>query len=97
MLLISAAFLFTSCSQKQGEGKVPFIDREVDVLSFLEGFPYSTWGFYLSDDASKLIYVRNTDGNPLLLLDLAESTPSRCLIRLPTTFSTSIPFPLRTV
>ena len=74
MLLISAAFLFTSCSQKQDEGKVPFIDREVDVLSFLEGFPYSTWGFYLSDDASKLIYVRNTDGNPLLLLDLAEST-----------------------
>ena len=74
MLLLSAAFLFSSCSQKQDEGKVPFIDREVDVLSFLEGFPYSTWGFYLSDDASKLIYVRNTGGNPLLMLDLAEST-----------------------
>ena len=70
MLLISAAF---SCSPKQ-EGTVAFLGREVPVQSFLEGFPYSTWGFYLSDDASKLVYVRNTGGNPLLMLDLAEST-----------------------
>ena len=75
MLLLSAAFLFFSCNQeKKDDGKVAFIDREVDVKSFLEGFPYSTWGFYLSDDASRLIYVRNTDGNPLLMLNLAEST-----------------------
>ena len=73
MLLLSAAFLF-SCKPAAKEGTVPFIDRDVDVMSFLEGFPYSTWGFYLSDDASKLVYVRNTGGNPLLMLDLKEST-----------------------
>ena len=74
MLLLSAAFLFNSCSRKQDDGKVQFLDRTVDVRSFLDGFPYSTWGFYLSDDASRLIYVRNADGNPLLMLNLAEST-----------------------
>jgi len=73
-MLLMAAFLFFSCSPKGDSDKVAFLDREVDVRSFLEGFPYSTWGFYMSDDASKLIYVRNTDGNPLLMLDLAEST-----------------------
>ena len=70
MLLISAAF---SCSPKT-EGDVEFLGRSVPVKSFLEGFPYSTWGFKLSDDATKLIYVRQTEGNPLLMLDLSEST-----------------------
>lgn len=70
MLLLSAAF---SCSHKS-EGTVEFLGRDVPVQSFLEGFPYSTWGFYLSDDATKLTYVRNTDGNPLLMLDLTKST-----------------------
>ena len=72
MLLISAAFSFAACTQQ--EGTVEFLGRKVAVQSFLEGFPYSTWGFYLSDDASNLIYVRQTDGNPLLKLDLGEST-----------------------
>ena len=70
MLLLTAAF---SCSRKE-EGNVDFLGRSVPVQSFLEGFPYSTWGFYLSDDASKLFYVRQTEGNPLLMLDLAERT-----------------------
>ena len=70
MLLVSAAF---SCSPAK-EGSVEFLGRSVPVQSFLEGFPYSTWGFYLSDDASRLVYVRNTGGNPLLMLDLEEST-----------------------
>ncbi|MBQ4390017.1 MAG: S9 family peptidase [Bacteroidales bacterium] len=70
MLLIGAAF---SCSPKS-EGTVEFLGRQVPVQSFLEGFPYSTWGFYLSDDATRLTYVRNTDGNPLLQLDLTECT-----------------------
>ena len=74
MLLLSAAFLFNACALKQDAGKVQFLDREVDVASFLTGFPYSTYGFHLSQDASRLIYVRNTDGNPLLMLDLSEST-----------------------
>ena len=75
MLLLSAAFLFTSCQPKANdEGKVHFIDRDVDVLSFLEGFPYSTYGFYLSDDASRLLYVKQADGNPLMMLKLDEST-----------------------
>ena len=74
MLLLSAAFLFASCSPKEAGDNVQFIDREVNVKSFLEGFPYSTWGFYLSDDASRLVYVRNTGDNPLLMLELAEST-----------------------
>ena len=74
MLLLSAAFLFNACAPKQDAGKVQFLDREVDVASFLTGFPYSTYGFHLSQDASRLIYVRNTDGNPLLMLDLSEST-----------------------
>jgi len=75
MLLLMAAFLFFSCKQeKKDDGKVAFIDREVDVKSFLEGFPYSTYGFYLTPDASRLFYVRQADGNPLLMLDLAEST-----------------------
>ena len=72
MLLLTAAFLFLSCSQQ--EGTVRFLDRDVDVASFVEGFPYSTYGFYLSEDATRLFYVRQTDGNPLLMLDLAEST-----------------------
>lgn len=70
MLLLTAAF---SCSQKE-DGNVDFLGRSVPVQSFLEGFPYSTWGFHLSDDASKLFYVRQTGGNPLLMLDLAERT-----------------------
>ncbi len=70
MLLLTAAF---SCSRNE-EGNVDFLGRSVPVQSFLEGFPYSTWGFYLSDDASKLFYVRQTEGNPLLMLDLAERT-----------------------
>ena len=74
MLLLSAAFLFNACAPRQDTGKVQFLDREVDVASFLTGFPYSTYGFHLSQDGSRLIYVRNTDGNPLLMLDLTEST-----------------------
>ena len=70
MLLVSAAF---SCSRKE-DGNVDFLGRSVPVQSFLEGFPYSTWGFYLSDNASKLFYVRQTGGNPLLMLDLDERT-----------------------
>lgn len=70
MLLVSAAF---SCSPRTEEN-VDFLGRSVPVQSFLEGFPYSTWGFHLSDDASKLFYVRQTGGNPLLMLDLAERT-----------------------
>ena len=73
MLLLVAAFLFVSCQPKDS-GKVHFIDRDVDVLSFLEGFPFSTYGFYLSEDATKLFYVRQADGNPLMMLDLTEST-----------------------
>ena len=72
MLLLAAAFLFVSCQSKDS-GKVHFIDRDVDVMSFLEGFPYSTYGFYLSKDASRLFYVRQADGNPLMMLNLAES------------------------
>ena len=73
MLLLSAAFLF-SCKPSADEGSVPFIDREVDVMSFLTGFPYSTWGFYLSDDASRLYYLRNSEPSPLVMLNLSEST-----------------------
>ena len=73
MLLLVAAFLFVSCQPKDS-GKVHFIDRDVDVLSFLEGFPYSTYGFYLSEDARRLFYVQQADGNPLMMLDLTEST-----------------------
>ena len=72
MLLLLAAFSFFSCS-KQQEG-IPFVDRTVDVKSFLTGFPYTTWGFYLSDDATKLYYLRNDEPSPLVMLDLAKST-----------------------
>ena len=70
MLLLSAAF---SCCHK-AEGTLEFLGRDVPVQSFLEGFPYSPWGFHLSDDATKLTYVRNTGGSPLLMLDLTKST-----------------------
>ena len=70
MLLISAAF---SCSPKQ-EGTVEFLGRNVPVQSFLEGFPFSTYGFHLSEDATKLFYVKQADGNPLMMLDLSAST-----------------------
>ena len=70
VLLVSAAF---SCSPSR-EGVVHFLDRDVDVASFLEGFPYSTYGFHLSEDATRLFYVRQSGGNPLLMLDLREST-----------------------
>ena len=52
MLLLSAAFLFNACAPKQDAGKVQFLDREVDVASFLTGFPYSTYGFHLSQEAN---------------------------------------------
>ena len=74
MLLLSAAFLFSFCAKQQDDGKVAFIDREVDVKSFLTGFPYTTWGFYLSDDATKLYYLRNDEPSPLVMLDLTKST-----------------------
>ena len=64
MLLLLAAFSFFSCT-KQQEG-IPFVDRTVDVKSFLTGFPYTTWGFYLSDDATKLYYLRNDEPSPLV-------------------------------
>ena len=73
MLLLTAAFLFGSCSPEK-KGTVRFIDRDVDVMSFLTGFPYSTWGFYLSDDATKLYYLRNDEPSPLVMLDLREET-----------------------
>ena len=73
MLLLTAAFLFSSCSPEK-KGTVRFIDRDVDVMSFLTGFPYSTWGFYLSDDATKLYYLRNDEPSPLVMLDLREET-----------------------
>ena len=73
MLLLLAAFSFISCTKQQKEG-VPFVDRTVDVKSFLTGFPYTTWGFYLSDDATKLYYLRNDEPSPLVMLDLAKST-----------------------
>ena len=44
------------------------------MKSFLTGFPYSTWGFYLSDDATKLYYLRNDEPSPLVMLDLTKST-----------------------
>lgn len=72
MLLLLAAFSFFSCT-KQQEG-IRFVDRTVDVESFLTGFPYTTWGFYLSDDATKLYYLRNAEPSPLVMLDLAKST-----------------------
>ena len=72
MLLLMAAFLFFSCAKK--EGTVHFVDRDVDVKSFLTGFPYTTWGFYLSDDAQKLYYLRNDEPSPLVMLDLDQCT-----------------------
>ena len=73
MLLLLAAFLFFSCSGPK-EGGVHFVDRDVDVKSFLTGFPYTTWGFYLSDDATKLYYLRNDEPSPLVMLDLDKCT-----------------------
>ena len=73
MLLLTAAFLFLSCGQEK-KGTVHFIDRDVDVESFLTGFPYSTWGFYLSDDGTKMYYLRNGETGQLVLLDLDECT-----------------------
>ena len=73
MLLLLAAFSFCSCTQQEQKG-VPFVDRTVDVESFLTGFPYTTWGFYLSDDATKLYYLRNAEPSPLVMLDLNKST-----------------------
>ena len=74
MLLLMAAFLFFSCAKQPKEGSVHFVDRDVDVKSFLTGFPYTTWGFYLSDDATKLYYLRNDEPSPLVMLDLDECT-----------------------
>ena len=74
MLLLMAAFLFFSCAKQPKEGSVHFVDRDVDVKSFLTGFPYTTWGFYLSDDATKLYYLRNDEPSPLVMLDLNKCT-----------------------
>ena len=73
MLLLTAAFLFLTCDRPK-EGTVPFAGRDVDVKSFLTGFPYTTWGFYLSDDATRLYYLRNAEPSPLVMLDLRKST-----------------------
>lgn len=73
-LLLLAAFLFTSCEKAPREGTVSFEGRQVDVKGFLTGFPYTTYGFYLSDDATKLYYLRNDEPSPLIMLDLEKST-----------------------
>jgi len=73
LLLIAAVFCFTSCKAPAG-GSVKFLDREVDVKSFLTSFPYSTYGFYLSSDATKLYYVQNGETGTLKMLDLTKST-----------------------
>lgn len=72
MLLVMAAFS-VSCNQPK-DGEVPFVDRNVDVKSFLTSFPYSTYGFHLSDDASRLIYVKQGNQGELKMLTLSEST-----------------------
>lgn len=72
LLLTAAAFFVNACSPKEGE--VAFLDRKVDVGSMLTDFPFTTWGFILSEDASRLIYTRNENPSPLLMLKLSEST-----------------------
>ena len=73
-VLLAAALLLASCSSGKQDGVLTFHDRDVDLNDFLTSFPYSTWGFALSDDASKLFYLRNGETSPLVMLDLTEST-----------------------
>ena len=70
-VLLAATLLLISC--KRSPDKVRFIDRDVDVKSFLTSFPYNTWGFNLSEDATKMFYFRNGQTGELVMLDLTKS------------------------
>lgn len=73
-VLLAAALLLSCCQGRKPGGTVEFRGRQVDLNDFLTTFPYSTWGFVLSDDASKLFYLRNGETSPLVMLDLSAST-----------------------
>lgn len=75
-LLIAGALLcvlpLSSCRQNQAEGMVHFQDREINIKAFLTDFPYQPYSFSLSEDCSKLFYLKTDTVNSLLMLDLTS-------------------------
>lgn len=72
--VLLSALLAISCQQTgDNDGIVKFRGRDVDVKSFLTQFPYSPYGIKMSDDASKLFYLRSDKTSELLMLDLSVS------------------------
>ncbi len=75
-LLIAGALLcvlpLSSCRQNQAEGIVHFQDRKINIKAFLTDFPYQPYSFSLSEDCSKLFYLKTDTVNSLLMLDLTS-------------------------
>jgi len=73
--VLTTALLAISCQQTgEKDGIVKFHGRDVDVKSFLTQFPYSPYGIKMSDDATKLFYLRSGKTSELLMLDLSTDS-----------------------
>ena len=60
--------------QEKYDEIVKFRGRDVYVKSFLTQFPYSPYGIKMSDDASKLFYLRSGKTSELVMLDLSTGS-----------------------
>ena len=73
--VLLSALLAISCQPAgDNDGIVKFSGRDIDVKSFLTQFPYSPYGIKMSDDATKLFYLRSGKTNELLMLDLSTGS-----------------------
>jgi dipeptidyl aminopeptidase/acylaminoacyl peptidase len=73
--VLLAALLAISCKQTgENDEIVKFRGRDVYVKSFLTQFPYSPYGIKMSDDASKLFYLRSGKTSELVMLDLSTGS-----------------------
>lgn len=75
-MLMGAVLLslpINSCKNPaQKEGIIKFMDRDIDIKSFFTEFPYSPYLIKVSNDGSKLFYIKAGELNSLMMLDLTK-------------------------
>ncbi len=70
--ILLLVFPIISCNNNNPKnGVVCFQDRKIDIKSILIGFPYSSYNIKMSEDATKLFYLKNGETSPLMMLDLS--------------------------
>lgn len=69
-ILLSLTTINCSNNSIQKEGIINFIDRDVDIKSFFTEFPYSPYLIKVSEDGTKLFYIKEGETNSLIMLDL---------------------------